>query len=132
MGLDLVRKISNGVKGLNVLVSDMLTFTRDLQLVKHDEELNEIVMEALELAAPGLLEHDVRVRVHGSVEGKRVHVDRRLLGRVFLNLGLNGGEGIGEGGVKEGGGGGWVFFGGGGWGGCILGERAGGNGGRGG
>src|SRR5436189_36029 len=31
--LDLVRKISNGVKGLNVLVSDMLTFTRDLQLV---------------------------------------------------------------------------------------------------
>src|SRR4051812_30073003 len=34
---ELVRKISNGVKGLNSLVSDMLTFTRDLQLSRHEE-----------------------------------------------------------------------------------------------
>src|SRR5437868_5097666 len=34
---DLVRKISSGVKGLNSLVSDMLAFTRDLQLVRRDE-----------------------------------------------------------------------------------------------
>src|SRR4051812_38757632 len=75
---ELVRKISNGVKGLNSLVGDMLTFTRDLHLKKQDEDLSEIVMEVLELAAPGLVEHDVAVRVHGSVEGKMVEVDRRL------------------------------------------------------
>jgi len=93
---ELVRKISSGVKGLNVLVSDMLAFTRDLQLSRHEEELGDIVLGALELAAPTLLEQDVKVRVHGSVEGKRLHVDRRLLERVLLNLVINGAEAIGE------------------------------------
>jgi signal transduction histidine kinase len=96
LAAELVKKISNGVKGLNTLVSDMLTFTRDLQLTKHEEDLGEIVLEALELAAPSLLEHGVTVRVHGSVEGKRAVADRRLLGRVLLNLVLNAAEAIGE------------------------------------
>jgi signal transduction histidine kinase len=94
--VELVKKISNGVKGLNVLVSDMLAFTRDLQLVKADEDLNEIVMEALELAAPRLLEGDVKVRVHGSILGRTVKADRRLLGRVLLNLVMNAAEAISE------------------------------------
>jgi signal transduction histidine kinase len=94
--LELVQKISKGVKGLNVMVSDMLAFTRDLQLEKHEEELSEIVLEVLELAAGALVENDVKVRVHGSVEGKRVVVDRRLLSRVLLNLVLNAAEAVGE------------------------------------
>jgi signal transduction histidine kinase len=93
---ELVRKISSGVKGLNVLVSDMLAFTRDLQMSRHEEDLGEIVLGALELATPTLVEQDVKVRVHGSVEGKRVNVDRRLLERVLLNLVLNSAEAIGE------------------------------------
>jgi signal transduction histidine kinase len=96
LAVELVRKISNGVKGLNVLVSDMLAFTRDLQMSRQEEDLGEIVLGALELAAPTLVEQDVKVRVHGSVEGKRVNVDRRLLERVLLNLVLNGAEAIGE------------------------------------
>jgi signal transduction histidine kinase len=93
---DLVRKISSGVKGLNSLVSDMLAFTRDLQLAKREEDLSEIVTETLELAAPSLLEADVTVRVHGSIEGRQVMADRRLLGRVLLNLVMNAAEAIGE------------------------------------
>ncbi len=99
---ELVRKISSGVKGLNALVSDMLTFTRDLQLTKHDEDLSEIILETLELAAPALLEQDVTVRVHGSVEGKGILADRRLLSRVLLNLVLNAAEAIGEAGIHPG------------------------------
>jgi len=99
---DLVRKISSGVKGLNTLVSDMLAFTRDLQLTKQEESLQEIVLGALELAAPALLEQDVTVRVHGSVEGKTVSLDRRLIGRVILNLILNAAEAIGEAGIHPG------------------------------
>jgi signal transduction histidine kinase len=93
---ELVKKISSGVKGLNALVSDMLAFTRDLQLARHETELSEIVLESLELATPALLEQDVKVRVHGSVEGKNVHVDRRLLVRVLLNLVQNAAQAIGE------------------------------------
>jgi signal transduction histidine kinase len=96
LATELVRKISSGVKGLNVLVSDMLTFTRDLHLQPQEEDLHEIVLEALELAAPSLLEQDVTARVHGSVQGKQVRADRRLLSRVLLNLVLNGAEAIGE------------------------------------
>ena len=40
---DLVRKISSGVKGLNSLVCDMLTFTREMPLAKREEDLAEIV-----------------------------------------------------------------------------------------
>jgi two-component system sensor histidine kinase HydH len=74
----------------------MLAFTRDLQLVRRDEPLDEIVLEALELAAPVLVENDVKVRVHGSVEGKHVLVDRRLLMRVLLNIIQNAAQAIGE------------------------------------
>jgi signal transduction histidine kinase len=96
LAVDLVRKISTGVKGLNTLVSDMLAFTRDLQLSRRDEDLSDIILETLELAAPSLLEHNVTVRIHGSVEGKRALVDRRLIGRVLLNLIMNAAEAIGE------------------------------------
>jgi signal transduction histidine kinase len=102
LAAELVKKISSGVKGLNALVSDMLTFTRDLQLAKREEELGEIVAGAVELAAPGLLERGIDVRVEASVEGRVVCVDGRLLGRVLLNLVLNAAEAIGEAGVKEG------------------------------
>ena len=102
LATDLVRKISNGVKGLNSLVSDMLAFTRDLQLVKREEDLAELVTETLELAAPSLLEADVLVRVHGSVEGRQVQADRRLLGRVLLNLVMNAAEAIGEATLQDG------------------------------
>jgi len=99
---ELVRKISNGVKGLNALVSDMLAFTREMSLTKREEDLPEIVVESLEMAAARLLELDVSVRVHGSVEGKKVNVDRRLLSRVLLNLVVNGAEAVAESGVKGG------------------------------
>ncbi len=102
VALELVKKISNGVGGLNSLVSDMLAFTRDMQLVRCEEDLSGIVLEAMELAAPSLLSHGVTVRVHGSVENKRLVVDRRLLSRVLLNLLLNSAEAIGEAGGGEG------------------------------
>ncbi|HVS70099.1 MAG TPA: ATP-binding protein [Phycisphaerae bacterium] len=96
LAAELVRKISSGVKGLNALVSDMLTFTRDLHLDAQPQELESIVLEALELAAPSLLAQDITARVHGSVKGKTVRADRRLLSRVLLNLVLNGAEAITE------------------------------------
>ncbi len=99
---ELVKKISAGIKGLNALVSDMLTFTRDMPIARREEDLSEIVLEALELAAARLLELDVSVRVHGSVEGKNVSVDRRLISRVLLNLVINGAEAMGEAGIKGG------------------------------
>jgi signal transduction histidine kinase len=101
LAAELVKKISTGVKGLNALVSDMLTFTRDLQLTRREEELADIVHGAVELAMPSLLDRGVDVHVDDSVE-QTVSVDGRLLNRVLLNLILNAAEAIGDTGAKDG------------------------------
>ncbi len=93
---DLVRKISAGVKGLNTLVSDMLTFTRDLNLQKEDASLVEIIEHAVELAGPVFTHNRVTVQLDPSLNGTTARVDPRLLGRVLLNLLMNAAEAVGE------------------------------------
>jgi len=95
LAAELVRKISTGVKGLNALVSDMLTFTRDLQLTRHEEQLSEIIQSAVELAMPALLERNIDVVIADSI-ATTVQVDARLLQRVLLNLILNAADAIGD------------------------------------
>jgi signal transduction histidine kinase len=96
LALDLVKKISSGVKGLNALVSDMLTFTRDLHLQTRPEGLADIVTAAADLAAPALLEHRIDVQLDPSLQSTFAKADARLLQRVLLNLILNAADAIAE------------------------------------
>jgi signal transduction histidine kinase len=96
LALDLVKKISSGVKGLNALVSDMLTFTRDLHLQTRPEGLADIVAAAADLAAPALLEHAISIDLDHSLLTTTVLADARLLQRVLLNLLLNAADAIAE------------------------------------
>jgi signal transduction histidine kinase len=96
LALDLVKKISSGVKGLNALVSDMLTFTRDLHLQTRPEGLADIVTAAADLAAPALLENHIDVQLEASLLDAHVQADARLLQRVLLNLILNAADAIAE------------------------------------
>jgi two-component system sensor histidine kinase HydH len=91
-----VRKISNGVKGLNTLVSDMLAFTRDLSLRKQDVCLGDLVAATMELAAPSLLQHGIDAHLDDGLAAICVNVDAQLLERVLLNLILNAADAIGE------------------------------------
>ena len=99
---ELVKKISNGVKGLNSLVCDMLAFTGNMTLNRQELGLEEIVEQAVELARPTLLQHGILVSADKSVGGVRVNVDGRLLQRVLLNLVLNAGDAVGEAGLRGG------------------------------
>ncbi len=101
LAAELVKKISTGVKGLNALVSDMLTFTRDLQLAKREEHLADIVESAVELARPSLLERNITARIENSVN-VTITTDARLLQRVLLNLILNAADAIGDSGISAG------------------------------
>ena len=92
----LVRKISDGVKGLNAMVGDMLAFTQNMPLNRRQEDLGELVESAVELARPGLEAAGVRVKVGANVMRMVVNVDGRLMGRVLLNLILNSAEAIEE------------------------------------
>jgi signal transduction histidine kinase len=93
---ELVRKISSGVKGLNALVSDMLAFTRDLNLRKQEVCLGDLAAAVVELATPTLRQHNIHVRVAPELDALVICVDAKLLERVLLNLVLNAAEAIGE------------------------------------
>ncbi len=93
---DLVRKISNGVRSLNALVSDILAFTHNTNLRKSQEELGLLVDNAIELAQPILTQHGIQVQVDGGLRRIEAQVDGKLLGRVLLNLILNSAEALAE------------------------------------
>ena len=94
--VELVQKISKGVKGLNLMVSDMLAFTRDVNLQREQIGITEVVNQAVELAGPTLAQNGVEVRIGGQIETMTGSVDGKLLGRVLLNLVMNAAEAIGE------------------------------------
>ena len=96
MALQLVTKISNGVKGLNVLVSDMLAFTRDLNLNKRVCDLADMLLAAVEMVMPTLLQHKVKVNIDDGLTGLTLQADPKLMERVLVNLIGNAAEAIGE------------------------------------
>lgn len=95
--LQLVHKISGGVRRLEGLVSQVLHFTRESQVSRAETDLAEIIATALELAEPKLIERGVEVQLRGEAR-LIVRADEQLLGQAVLNLLLNGIEAMEEGG----------------------------------
>lgn len=96
LAAQLVSKISNGVKGLNILVSDMLAFTRDLNLNKRECDLADMLLAAVEMVMPTLLQHKVKVEIDDGLTGLVMNADPKLMDRVLVNLIGNAAEAIGE------------------------------------
>ena len=96
--LQLVHKISGGVRRLEGLVSQVLHFTRESQVSRAETDLAEIIATALELAEPKLIERGVEVQLRGEAR-LIVRADEQLLGQAVLNLLLNGIEAMEIGGI---------------------------------
>ena len=88
-----MQKIAGGVRRLENVVSQVLTFSRDLRPQVSQTDLGAVVQEALELARPSLGD-GVVVTVHAP-ESMEVEIDRHLIGQVVLNLVRNAGEAMG-------------------------------------
>jgi signal transduction histidine kinase len=93
--LELVRKISGGVKRLEGIVGQVLQFTRELHIQPAEVDLAEVIDQAVEYAAHILEERNVRCTVEGP-RPMRVAVDPLLFGQAVLNLLLNAAEAIGR------------------------------------
>lgn len=102
--LELVKKISGGVKRLEALVSQVLNFAREMQIQPREADVAQIVATALELASPKTQTLGVDVTVSGPAS-LPVKVDEHLLGQAVLNLVLNAAEAM-----ENGGGALWVTF----------------------
>ncbi len=92
--LQLVRKISGGVKRLESLVSQVLQFTREIRATVVPMDLAEVVNQSVELAEPSMREHGVQCHVTGPA-AMQVTADPLLIGQAILNLLLNAAEAIG-------------------------------------
>ncbi|MGA2500970.1 MAG: ATP-binding protein [Tepidisphaeraceae bacterium] len=88
-----MQKIAGGVRRLENVVSQVLTFSRDLRPQVAATDLGSVVREALELARPSLGD-GVVVTVQAPVT-MEVEIDRHLMGQAVLNLVRNAGEAMG-------------------------------------
>lgn len=88
-----MQKIAGGVRRLENVVGQVLTFSRDLRPQLGCTDLGAVVDEALELARPSLAD-SVVVTVQGP-RPMAVDIDRHLLGQAVLNLIRNAGEAMG-------------------------------------
>ncbi len=86
--LQLVHKISGGVRRLEGLVSQVLHFTRESQVSRAETDLAEIIATAIELAQPKVIERRVDIQVRANAP-LLLRADEQLLGQAVLNLLLN-------------------------------------------
>ena len=86
--LKLVDKISSGVKRLESLVSQVLHFTREINVHIVEMDLAEIVAQAVELAQHRADAKQIKMNVNGP-QVLNVQADPLLIGQAILNLLLN-------------------------------------------
>lgn len=95
--MQLVQKISAGVKRLEGLVSQVLQFTREISASVVETDLAEVVQEVMSLAQERIAAKRIRAMVEGPAS-MPVRIDPLLMGQALLNLVLNAVEAMSEGG----------------------------------
>jgi signal transduction histidine kinase len=95
--LDLVRKISGGVKRLESIVGQVLQFTRELKVSPAPVDLAEVVQQAAEYASQAAAENKIRFQIDGPASMPAT-IDALLFGQAVLNLLLNAVDAAGTGG----------------------------------
>ncbi len=93
-----VVKISQGVRSLERLVSEILDFAQDDRLDRHDCQLDAVLSAVEDSARPCADEHGVGVTFHSSEPGSVIHCDPLRLRQAVLNLVINGIQAAGDGG----------------------------------
>jgi signal transduction histidine kinase len=96
----LVEKISAGVKRLELLVSQVLHFTREINVNIVEMDLAEVVTQAVELASYKSDEKQIELRVQGP-SSLSVMADPVMIGQALLNLLLNAVEAMDRSGKVE-------------------------------
>ncbi len=86
--LELVRKISGGVKHLESLVSQVLQFTREIRVQSQSMDLARVIAQAMEYAEPRFQGCGAGCTIQGP-SSLTVIADPTLLSQAILNLLLN-------------------------------------------
>ena len=87
-----------GVKSLNAVVSNMLTFTRTVEIHPESIELNELVQETFAFMEQLLSAQEITLQLDLDADLGEASVDPELLKQVLLNLAQNSIQAMPEGG----------------------------------
>jgi len=98
--LEMVRKISGGVRRLESLVTQVLQFTREIRATVGACDLAAVVDQAVDFAEPLFAQRKVTVSVQGP-RPLEVRIDPLLIGQALLNLLRNAAEASHPGGVVQ-------------------------------
>ncbi len=99
--LKVVEKIRCGVRRLETLVSDVLSFAHPSEPQRCEVLVHELVEEVGELVSPQLHQHRVELRADEQCRTIALCVDPRHIQQILMNLLLNGIEAAGDGGWVE-------------------------------
>jgi signal transduction histidine kinase len=91
--LELVRKISGGVKRLEGIVGQVLQFSRDVNIQPVEVDLAHIIEQAAEYATQSMTDRNVCCTIKGP-RPMPVKLDPLLFGQAVLNLLLNAAEAV--------------------------------------
>lgn len=84
-----VQNIISGINSVNSVVTNMLTFSREMELHIEKIDLKQLLMETCEFSAHSFEQYDVEVVTSFPDEDVKVDGDKELLKQLFLNLFLN-------------------------------------------
>ncbi|MBI9017092.1 MAG: hypothetical protein JEZ07_07525 [Phycisphaerae bacterium] len=94
--LQWVRKIIKGVRGLDLIVNDMLTFTQDSFCDKTEVNFTALLTEVLDYARPQIRSKNTRIDITDVASNLVVNVDLNMMTRILLNLILNAVDAAGD------------------------------------
>jgi len=95
---DAVRVLDKEIDRLDAVVKRFLDFTRPMEVRLEATHLSELLKEVMQVAQPQLQKANVQVAQLLPIDVPEVYVDRALLKQAVLNLVLNAGEAMPNGG----------------------------------
>ena len=98
-GRTLAKKISNGVRTLDGIVSDVLDFAGQNNPQLAAVDVDEVIQHCLGYASPARSTNGTKIDTNGVTSGLMLYVDQGQLQRAVLNLVFNAIDAAGEGGV---------------------------------
>ena len=83
---DIATKIASAVRGLEGIVTDVLTFSREMQPDMRSCNVLELFARAIDMQKPAILQHNIVVDDEALDEAITVHVDHELMHCALTNI----------------------------------------------
>jgi PAS domain S-box-containing protein len=95
---DLAERISVGIRNLNHIIENLLTFARDREPAMEWVRLDRLIDDSVAMVEPMLLQSGIRVSRNDEPGLSRIRLDRELFKQALLNLLINAAHAMPDGG----------------------------------